>query len=329
MHLSFGGNGVWTHVNSKGKIPSTGKFPQRRIEPATLWTASPNTTNQLFRPHYFGYFSASCSTTLTAFLTCITVIIIIVIKFHIIISITITLFPLPQSFWRPLQSQAKACAEFQAKTMTAVLPRAPLPQTPPVGEQHPDYLQRSHSVNSFKTFCNSDIQTDWYTGRQTQTENTHTHMPTYARTLTDMRSHTHTNTHARTHTNTHVYTHTHTHTHTYLLTYARRSRWSIGHLRPLAIALCSGLLSSLQTSRSLAVSALLHCLASNCCEAGLSFSFPVSSRSGLGMWCWLLASWGCVWSSPTSSALSAWTLVPVPLAPTDLHFGSSPAIWSL
>ena len=28
----------------------------------------------------------------------------------------------------------------------------------------------------------------------------------------------------------------------YLLTYAHRSRWSIGHLRPLAIALCSGLL---------------------------------------------------------------------------------------
>ena len=46
----FWGNGVWTHVNSKGKIPSTGKFPQRRIKPATLWTASPNTTNELFRP---------------------------------------------------------------------------------------------------------------------------------------------------------------------------------------------------------------------------------------------------------------------------------------
>ena len=46
----FGGNGVWTHVNSKGKIPSTGKFPQRRIEPVTLWTASPNTTNELLWP---------------------------------------------------------------------------------------------------------------------------------------------------------------------------------------------------------------------------------------------------------------------------------------
>ena len=41
----FLGNGVWTHVNSKGKIPSTGTCPQRRIEPATLWTASPSTTN--------------------------------------------------------------------------------------------------------------------------------------------------------------------------------------------------------------------------------------------------------------------------------------------
>ena len=50
IRKSFGGNGVWTHVNSKGKIPSTGKFPHRRIEPATLWTASPNTTNELFRP---------------------------------------------------------------------------------------------------------------------------------------------------------------------------------------------------------------------------------------------------------------------------------------
>ena len=36
-HPSFWGNEVWTHVNSKGKIPSTGKFPQRRIEPATLF----------------------------------------------------------------------------------------------------------------------------------------------------------------------------------------------------------------------------------------------------------------------------------------------------
>ena len=34
---------------------------------------------------------------------------------------------------------------------------------------------------------------------------------------------------------------------------------------------------------SLAVSALLQCIASNCCEAGLSFSSPVGSRSGLGV----------------------------------------------
>ena len=45
IQRSFGGNGVWTHVNSKGKIPSTGKCPQRRIKPATLWTASPSTTS--------------------------------------------------------------------------------------------------------------------------------------------------------------------------------------------------------------------------------------------------------------------------------------------
>ena len=37
----------------------------------------------------------------------------------------------------------------------------------------------------------------------------------------------------------------------------------------------------------------------------------------------MLASWRCVRSSPTSSAVSAWSLVAVPLAPTDLNFGSS------
>ena len=63
-----------------------------------------------------------------------------------------------------------------------------------------------------------------------------------------------------------------------------------GHQRPLAIALCSGLLWSFWTSWSPAVSALLQCLASNCCEAGLSSSFPVGSRSGLGVWSWMLAS---------------------------------------
>ena len=54
-----------------------------------------------------------------------------------------------------------------------------------------------------------------------------------------------------------------------LLTYAHRSRWSIDHLRPLAIALCSGLLWPFHTTWSLAVSALIQCLASNCCQAGL------------------------------------------------------------
>ena len=100
-----------------------------------------------------------------------------------------------------------------------------------------------------------------------------------------------------------------------LLTYAHRSQWSIGHQRPPAIALCSGLLLSFQTSWSPAVSALLQCLASNCCEASLSSSSLAGSRSGLGVWCWMLASLGCVRSSPTSSAVSAWPLVPVPLAP--------------
>ena len=76
----------------------------------------------------------------------------------------------------------------------------------------------------------------------------------------------------------------------YLLTYAHRSQWSIGHQQPPAIALCSGLLLSFHTSWSPAVSALLQCLASNCCEAGLSSSSPAGSRSGLGVWCWMLAS---------------------------------------
>ena len=42
----------------------------------------------------------------------------------------------------------------------------------------------------------------------------------------------------------------------YLLTYAHRSQWSIGHQRPPAIALCSGLLLSFPTSCSPAVSTL-------------------------------------------------------------------------
>ena len=54
IQRSFWGNGVWTHVNSKGKIPSTGKCPQRRIEPATLWTVSPSTTNWAILAPVFG-----------------------------------------------------------------------------------------------------------------------------------------------------------------------------------------------------------------------------------------------------------------------------------
>ena len=76
----------------------------------------------------------------------------------------------------------------------------------------------------------------------------------------------------------------------YLLSNAPRSQWSIGHQRPPAIALCSGLLLSFRISWSPAVSALLQCLASNCCEAGLSSSSLAGSRSGLGVWCWMLAS---------------------------------------
>ena len=46
----FWGSGVWTHVNSKGKIPSTGKCPQSSIEPATLWQRAQALPAELFRP---------------------------------------------------------------------------------------------------------------------------------------------------------------------------------------------------------------------------------------------------------------------------------------
>ena len=60
-----------------------------------------------------------------------------------------------------------------------------------------------------------------------------------------------------------------------LLTYyAHRSRWSIGHLRPLTIALCSGLLWSFRTSWSPALSALLQCLASQLLRGWPLFLFP-------------------------------------------------------
>ena len=69
-----------------------------------------------------------------------------------------------------------------------------------------------------------------------------------------------------------------------------------------------------------------QCLASSCCEAGLSSSFLAGSRSELDVWCWMLASCGCVRSSPTSSSEFVLLLVPVPLAPTVIHLGSSLAI---
>ena len=51
-------NGVRTHDNSKGKIPSTGKvFPQRRIEPMMLQQTrqrAQHTSNELFRPPLVG-----------------------------------------------------------------------------------------------------------------------------------------------------------------------------------------------------------------------------------------------------------------------------------
>ena len=54
----FWGNGVRTHINSKGKIPATGKIsPQRRIEPTTphqVGQRVQHTTNELFRPPWMG-----------------------------------------------------------------------------------------------------------------------------------------------------------------------------------------------------------------------------------------------------------------------------------
>ena len=46
----FWGNGVWTHVNSKGKIPSTEKCAQRSIEPTALWQRAQALPTELFRP---------------------------------------------------------------------------------------------------------------------------------------------------------------------------------------------------------------------------------------------------------------------------------------
>ena len=79
----------------------------------------------------------------------------------------------------------------------------------------------------------------------------------------------------------------------YLLAYAHRSRWSISHQRPprhrslfwAALVIPDQLVVCCFSSAS-----VLQCLASNCCEVGLSSSSPAGSRSGLGVRCWMLAS---------------------------------------
>ena len=103
-----------------------------------------------------------------------------------------------------------------------------------------------------------------------------------------------------------------------------------------AIALCSGLLLSFRTSWFPAVSALLQCLASSCCEAGLSSSSPAGSRSGLGVWCWmlegvsdpapfppqyLLGHWFLSRSLPQIS-LATWTVFPVSYIVLMFHVAS-------
>ena len=60
---------------------------------------------------------------------------------------------------------------------------------------------------------------------------------------------------------------------TYLLTYAHRSQWSIGHQRPPAIALCSGLLLSFRTSWSPAVSFFL--------SHGMEVLWPDKNKIGM------------------------------------------------
>ena len=97
-----------------------------------------------------------------------------------------------------------------------------------------------------------------------------------------------------------------------LLTYAHRSRWSIGHQRPPAIALCSGLLWSFRTTWSPAVSTLLQCLASNCCETGLSFSSLSVPGQGLacGAGCWISEGVSDPASLPPQYLLGHWFLSP-------------------
>ena len=62
----FWGNGVRTHVNSKGKNPSTGNdSPQRRLERTKLHQTgqrAQHTTNELFRPQCQSYDSTGIQT---------------------------------------------------------------------------------------------------------------------------------------------------------------------------------------------------------------------------------------------------------------------------
>ena len=101
-----------------------------------------------------------------------------------------------------------------------------------------------------------------------------------------------------------------------LLTYTHRSRWSIGHQRPLAVALCSGLLWPFQANWSPCCfsSAPLSCL--QLLRGRPLFLFPCRfPGQGLacGAGCWLPE--GVSDPAPTSSSIYAWSLVPVPLAP--------------
>ena len=51
----FGGMEFEPMLTPREKSPLPENFPQRRIEPATLWTASPDTTNELFQPPFYAF----------------------------------------------------------------------------------------------------------------------------------------------------------------------------------------------------------------------------------------------------------------------------------
>ena len=67
----FWGNGVWTHVNSKGKISSTGKCPHRSIEPATLWQRAQALPTELFRPRQLSLMSGKSSVLNVRWVSCL------------------------------------------------------------------------------------------------------------------------------------------------------------------------------------------------------------------------------------------------------------------